>query len=192
MKNMGILLLFVSLFFSCKTAEFGHKVIDVNGMIYDFSNRPVPAFSVTLDEKYSIDTDINGRFTLSKIPLGTYTITAKKPGYETYLEEIDIKDFGQIVYIRVPSQSDLLDLADQALANNNLDLAEDYARRAYNIDSNNIEMLFYYATITFRKGEYDNAVGYLVLAQSLGSQDEYVVKFLSLLREFKDDDETIE
>ncbi|MDR1506803.1 MAG: carboxypeptidase regulatory-like domain-containing protein [Treponema sp.] len=189
---MGILLLFVSLFFSCKTAEFGHKVIDVNGMIYDFSNRPVPAFSVTLDEKYSIDTDINGRFTLSKIPLGTYTITAKKPGYETYLEEIDIKDFGQIVYIRVPSQSDLLDLADQALANNNLDLAEDYARRAYNIDSNNIEMLFYYATITFRKGEYDNAVGYLVLAQSLGSQDEYVVKFLSLLREFKDDDETIE
>lgn len=180
------------LFFSCKTAEFGHKVIDVNGMIYDFSNRPVPNFLITLDEKYSISTDINGRFTLTKVPAGTYTLIAKKPGYEIYTDKVDIKDRGQIVYIRIPSQSDLLDLTDNALSNSNFNEAEEYIKRAYLVDADNVEMLFYYATVMFKQGEYDNAVYFLQTAQNLGSKDEYIAKFLAILKELNDEREANE
>jgi tetratricopeptide (TPR) repeat protein len=179
-------------FFSCKTAEFGYKVIDINGMIYDFSNRPVPNFSITLDKKHNSGTDINGRFTLAKVPAGIYTLTAEKTGYETYVEEVTIKDQGQIIYIRVPSQGELLNLVDDALSGGNFDAAEEYVNRAYLIEPNNIEMLFYYATVMFRKGEYDRAIHFLQAAQNLGSKDEYIVKFLTVLKELKNACETSE
>jgi tetratricopeptide (TPR) repeat protein len=161
-------------------------------MIYDFSNRPVPNFSITLGEKYSIDTDINGRFTLAKIPVGAYTLVARKEGYETYHDKIDIKDQGQIIYIRIPSQIELLDLADLSLTSGNLDAAEGYVKRAYNIDPKNTEMLFYYATVMFKKKEYDEAIFFLQSAQILGSKDEYITRFLSVLKELKEKGKTHE
>jgi thioredoxin-like negative regulator of GroEL len=178
-----VLLLPALLFLSCKTAEFGFKVIDVNGMIYDFSNRPVPACSIALGSKYKSTTDINGRFTLSKIPVGNYTITGQKKGFEPYVDELSIKDKGQIIYIRIPSQIQLLDLADQALTKNDLEAAREMAERAYQIDNNNIETLFYCATVQFRLNAFDTAAAFLEAAKNLGSKDIYIDQFLSLLKE---------
>jgi len=191
-KNKHIFLFYftVLVLASCKTTEFGYKVFDVNGMIYDFSNRPIPHCSVTLDKKYKVSTDINGRFMLSKIPAGDYNITGEKNGFETYSDNVIIKDKGQIIYIRMPSQNQLLELADEALVNNNFAVAEEIIERAYRIDQNNIEMLFYYATVTFRKREYSRAIAFLETARSLGSRDIYVEKFLSVLKEMQNADQT--
>jgi tetratricopeptide (TPR) repeat protein len=152
-------------------------------MIYDFSNRPVPHCEVSLGWFHKTTTDINGRFTFPRVSLGTYTITGKKTGFESYSEQIIIKDIGQIVYIRMPSQNQLLNLVDEALTANNLTLAEETVERAYQIDENNIEMLFYYATVKFRQRRYGNAMDYLETAIDLGSKDLYVLKFLVLLKE---------
>ena len=168
---------------SCKTAEFGFKVIDVNGMVYDFSNRPVPFCEISLGKKYSSSTDINGRFSLPKVPVGNYTITGNKKGFESYSEEVMIKDRGQIIYFRMPSQSQLLALLDEALSTNNLGAAEEMAERAYRIDDKNIEMLFYYATVKFRQGDYAKAIVFLETAKNLGSKDSYIEKFLTMLKE---------
>lgn len=170
---------------SCKTAEFNFTVIDVNGMVYDFSNRPVAYCEISLGGKYKSSTDINGRFSLPKVPAGNYTLTGYKKAFEIYSGEVTVRDAGQIVYIRMPSQNQLLDLADEALAANNLTAAKEMVERAYQIDRNSTETLFYYATVKFRQREYDRAID-LLEAAKLGSKDVYIEKFLSAVRRVQD------
>ena len=183
-KNiLWLFILFTALFaVSCKTAEFGFKVIDIHGMVYDFSNRPVAHCEISLSRWHRTVTDINGRFTLPKVAVGTYTVTASKKSFETYAGEIRIADHGQIIYLRLPSQNQLLDLVDEALTANDFAVAEELAERAYRIDPNNIEMLFYYATVSFRQEDYPKAAGFLEAAKSLGSKDIHIDKFLAILR----------
>ena len=177
------LLLFATALFavSCRTAEFGFKIIDIHGMVYDYSNRPVAHCDISLDGKYNTLTDINGRFTLVKIPVGTYTLTGLKTGFENYVDKIIIRDRGQIIYFRMPSQNQLLDLVDEALTANNFPRAGELAERAYQVDKNNIEMLFYYATVKFRQHEYHRAIYFLETARNLGSRDSFIERFLTIL-----------
>jgi len=172
---------------SCATGASNREIIDVSGMIYDFANRPVPYCEIILGDLYAGSTDINGRFTMPKIRAGTYIITVRKMGYETYQDEITISEPGQVVYIRIPSQSQLLNLVDEALAVMNFTAAEEYVRRAYEIDSKNIETLFYYATVKFRQQEYGEAIVFLETAKELGSRDAYIDRFLAILRELQND-----
>jgi tetratricopeptide (TPR) repeat protein len=155
-------------------------------MVYDFANRPVPYCEISLGRKITGSTDINGRFTLPRVPPGTYAITGYKDGYESYSDEVIIRDRGQIIYIRIPSQMQLLNLVDEALTSMNFDIADEYIQRAYKIDRNNIEMLFYYATIRYRQHRHDEAINFLMVAKGLGSKDIYIDKFLSILRELTD------
>jgi len=188
-KNLAlpfiIFIAFLSL--SCKTAEFGFKTADINGMVYDFSNRPVFNYEVVLGENFFGSTDINGRFTLLKVPLGNHKISGSKSGFENYNDEVIIKDKEQIIYIRIPSQNQLLAMADEALASNNFTLAEEMAERAYQIDKNNIETLFYYAAVSFRQNNFKKAVSFLEDALNLGSKDYYVQKFLSVIKEMQNE-----
>jgi len=185
-KRKRIITLFFSLTalisISCKTAEFGYKVIDISGMVYDFTNRPIAHCDISLRNKYKASTDINGRFTLLRVPAGKYMLAAYKRGYEKYQEEVNINDRGQIIYFRMPSQGQLLDLVDTAMAANDFTSAEEFVERAYRIDENNIEMLFYYATIKFRQNDYEKAIGFLEAARDLGSRDVYIDRFMKILR----------
>ena len=181
------LFLFALTSISCKTAELGFKVVDINGMIYDFSNRPVAFCEISLGRWYKSTSDINGRFTLSKVPLGKYSLSGYKNGYERYSDEVIVKQKGQIIYIRLPSQNQLLNLVDEALSANNFAIAEEMAERAYKINENNIESLFYYAVVKFRQRQYAKAMDFLETARKLGSRDIYVEKFISNLKEYQDE-----
>jgi tetratricopeptide (TPR) repeat protein len=130
--------------------------------------------------------DINGRFSIRGVPVGNYALTVQKDGYEKYSEDFFIKQRGQIIYVRLPSQNQLLDLVDEALAANNFVLAEELAERAYRIDPNNIEALFYFATVKYRQRDYDAALTFLEAACELGSKDPYIDKFMALLKEAQD------
>jgi len=180
---MFIILIIALITVSCRTAEFGFKVVDIHGMVYDFSNRPVANSEISLGRRHNTVTDINGRFTLPKVPIGVYTLTGYRKGFEGFTDEVIVKDRGQIIYFRMPSQNQLLDLVDNALGVNNFALADELAGRAYQIDKTNIETLFYYATVKFKKGEYQGAINFLEAAKSLGSRDSFVDRFLTILRE---------
>jgi hypothetical protein len=180
-----IILIIALITVSCRTAEFGFKVIDIHGMVYDFSNRPVANCEISLGRKHNTVTDINGRFTLPKVPIGVYTLTGYKRGFEGFTDEVIVKDRGQIIYFRMLSQNQLLVLVDETLSANNFVFAEELAERAYQIDKTNIEMLFYYATVKFKQGEYQGAINFLEAAKSLGSRDIFVDRFLTILRELQ-------
>jgi len=173
---------------SCKTVEFGYKVFDINGMVYDFSNRPVANCEVSMGRRgLNSTSDINGRFSITRVPLGKYILTVYKDGYEKYSEEFLIKQRGQIIYVRLPSQNQLLDLVDGALMANNFPLAEEMAERAYRIDPNNIETLFYYATVKYRQQDYAGALVFLEAARNFGSKDLYIDRFMDRLKEVQDE-----
>jgi tetratricopeptide (TPR) repeat protein len=159
----------------------GCKTLDINGMVYDFSNKPVPNYTVRLTKRrrYNSTTDINGRFLLARTRAGTYEIRGEKDGYEVYQGTIEIHDRGQIIYIRVPSQGQLLELTDEALGRNQIGEAETYIERAYQAGPENTELLFYYAVIKFRQKKYNEARAYLQRAKDNGSRDEYVERFLN-------------
>ena len=172
---------------SCKTAEFGYRVFDINGMVYDFSNRPVANCEISMGIRgLSGTSDINGRFTIHRVPMGKHTLTAYKDGYERYSEDFVIKQRGQIFYVRLPSQNQLLDLVDEALTANNLLLAEEMAERAYQVDPNSIEALFYFATVKYKRQDYGGALALLEAAWNLGPKDPYVDKFMAQLKEIQD------
>jgi tetratricopeptide (TPR) repeat protein len=175
---------------ACKTAEFGFKVIDVHGMVYDFSNRPVAHYEIVIGKRYKGSTDINGRFSILKVPVGTYTIKGHKNNFESHFDEVIIKEKGQIIYIRTPSQNQLLNLVEEAIMANNFILANETVERAYQINKNNIEMLFYYAIVLFRTKQYDRAITFLKTAKELGSKDLHIDKFLTVLEELQNEEKT--
>jgi hypothetical protein len=156
-------------------------------MVYDFENKPVPQYIITLDNKTPVSTDINGRFFLPKVKSGKHEIKGQKDGYEEYQGEIIINDRRQIVYFRVPNTAQLINLADEALSKNRIGDAAVYIKRAESIGEVTTELLFYSAVVLFRTGEYKQAIGKLQSAVSLGSEDEYVSRFLDgLVRRYGD------
>jgi len=188
MRERHLLVFMITAFLavSCKTAEFGYRVFDINGMVYDFSNRPVANCEISMGRRGLNGTsDINGRFFIPAVPMGKYTLAVYKDGYEKYSEEFFIDQKGQIIYVRLPSQNQLLDLIDDALTANNFLLAEEMAERARRIDPNNIEALFYFAAVKFKLRDYSGALALLEEAVNLGSKDPYIDKFIARIKEME-------
>jgi len=179
MRRIGILLLAISLC-SCKTAEFGFRMLDANGMVYDFDNRPIPNYKVTIGGK-SVRTDITGRFTIQKLPLGDNTVLGDKEGFEPYVGSVDIEDSKQVIYFRVPSSRQLLQLADDTLSKGKMDESLNLVERALKINGDNQDALFFLAIIQYKKGNVAEAQMTLRSLIDSGKQDPYVEKFLDYL-----------
>lgn len=160
----------------CKTAEFGPASVDINGMVYDFSNRPVPDYKVYIGERETV-TDVSGRFSLRKVPVGKYSVIGAKKGYESYSGETSITGKGQIVYVRIPSEKQLLDLVDSSLANNDIPKAASYVTRAANTGAVTNECKFYSAVVLFRQCKYREAGIILEDLIESGWDDSYVRSF---------------
>jgi tetratricopeptide (TPR) repeat protein len=183
-KPVGFLIFtFTLLLIGCNTTGYKRTLVGLNGMVYDFENKPIPQYIVAVDAKTPVSTDINGRFFVPRVRMGKHKITGRKTGYEEYKGELIINDRRQIVYLRVPNLPQLLDLADGALSKNNIEEAALYIQRAGSIGERTTELFFYSAVTMFRRGEYKEAIEILRDAVFLGSRDEYVVKFLNDLIE---------
>jgi tetratricopeptide (TPR) repeat protein len=167
---------------SCRSTPYGRLAVGLNGMVYDFENKPIPQYIITLDGKNEVSTDINGRFFIPRVTSGTHVIGGGRQGYESYRGELVINDRRQVVYIRVPTLAQLINLADEALSANRLEEAADFLRRAWSLEEPTTELLFYSAILSFRRGDYEKAVEYLQQADYLGGgADEYVRRFLDEL-----------
>jgi carboxypeptidase family protein len=54
----------------------------VTGRVLDaMTNRPIPSALVSVGSLYTTTADPNGAFTLTKVPVGDQTVTARAPGY---------------------------------------------------------------------------------------------------------------
>ncbi len=73
----------------------------LNGMVYDYDNRPVSDVAVVLDEKWKIETDINGRFSFPLVEPGDYTLELEKEGYEPLERTFHFHSRTQVFYIKI-------------------------------------------------------------------------------------------
>ena len=85
-KKGFVLLLFVAL------SSLAIAQNTIKGFVYDNnSGEPVPFANVVLKgTNYGVATDINGFFSINKIPDGKYTLTLRYVGFEEYAEEISL------------------------------------------------------------------------------------------------------
>ena len=81
-----------------------------------------------------VHSDVQGRFTLSRLMPGVHRITAVKPGYEPLAAEILIADRTDVVYLRLWSAHDLAKEAQRALDRGSAGEAADLVDRAIQID----------------------------------------------------------
>ena len=55
----------------------------VTGRVLDaMTNRPIPSALVSVGSLYTATADPNGAFTLTRVPVGDQTVTARAPGYD--------------------------------------------------------------------------------------------------------------
>lgn len=167
-RKLLLILLSVGLFFSCKSTEDPTLFESSNlpGMIYDGDNRPVERVLLTTmkvtekgEEKlHIVETDINGRFTLPNLNRGDYKIIARKEGYESLTTEISYSSRTEVLYLKMYSQKQILDLAANALEQGRLAKTEKLIERSAGINKMQPGHLYFKAMYFYRKGDFKAAL----------------------------------
>lgn len=83
-------------------SAFSQKLAEIRGFVTDKKNsEPVIFTTVFLDgTQFGISTDINGYFSITKVPAGTYTLKVSSIEYQDYIEEVNVSE-GQILTKRI-------------------------------------------------------------------------------------------
>jgi hypothetical protein len=179
----GILMMFGLA--SCATNPFPQKLPPINGMIYDYDNIPVTTASVEVDGKKVTSSDVNGRFALSDFLPGQYTIKVQKNGYETTQITIDYTDPTQILYVKMFSVVQLLQLAEKAFERRDWQNTESLLHRAELIDGHNVPLRFLQAALNFRRGNDEQANQILKQLLIDEANDPYIHVFIADLCQYR-------
>lgn len=85
MKTVRVLLVLMLAFTAMGNMAWAGTVGKINGVVIDAETRePLPGAVITmLGTAMGANTDLDGRYTISNVPVGTYTVQAKMMGYET-------------------------------------------------------------------------------------------------------------
>ena len=165
----------------CKTTSMLYGV-NINGMVYDFDNRPVAGYHLKLNNDLEVVTDITGRFTFEKVKIGEYVLKGQSNAFEPYEGQVTIYDQNQVLYLRVPSFSQLINRTDKALEEDNLQEAETFLTRAVAMNSEHIDSLLYGAILAYRKNNIGQALELLGKVQQKGYTAEWVMAFYDELQ----------
>ena len=166
---------------SCKTTSMLYGV-NINGMVYDFDNRPVAGYHLKLNNDLEVVTDITGRFTFEKVKIGEYVLKGQSNAFEPYEGQVTIYDQNQVLYLRVASFSQLINRTDKALEEDNLQEAEAFLTRAVAMNSEHIDSLLYGAILAYRKNNIGQALELLGKVQQKGYTAEWVMAFYDELQ----------
>jgi tetratricopeptide (TPR) repeat protein len=199
MRNKGILyLLLMVLIFSCKTQPEGYFVTsNLPGMIYDSDNRPCNKVAITVYENNDegeeleiaqIQSDINGRFTIPDLGIGTYRILSRKPGYETVDTTIFYSSRLDVLYLKIFSQYQILSKTIDALSEKRFGMVEDYLKRSENINSDDPYSLYIKSVYLYEKKSYSESIDSLKRIVEMGFDFPYVHLLLADIYQFKNNE----
>jgi len=152
MRKSSIFLLSIALLSGCATTirTDGSKGL-MQGMLYDYDNRPVCGYELILDNKMHVFTDINGRFEFPSSEYRTHTLTGNGNGYEAVDRAYDFANRGQILYLRIPSIENLYCQLDTQLVNGQNDKAEKILQTLSKTEQTQNKFKLYSAILRLRK-----------------------------------------
>jgi len=182
-KLFGCVLLVITLIISCK----GTPVSLTNegimyAMIYDFDNTPVSAVTVYLNDKRAADSDIQGRFLMDGMEKGNYSIKLEKRGYETFEGNFYFEPL-KVLYFKIINTSQLVALAETALDNGELSIAEGYINRALVIEPNRHDILFLKSIAFYLQARNEEAAVILENLIISGNNESSISELLKRIRQ---------
>src|SRR5579872_141894 len=125
MKNwMATLAGVILLTCSAATAQ---DLANIVGTVSDSTGAVVPEAQVTVQNPdrgftRTVATDADGDFSVSRVPIGSYTISVEKPGFEKLVRTDITLNVGQI--LRVPLQLRVGSVAEQVVVSGTADRVE--------------------------------------------------------------------
>jgi hypothetical protein len=134
------------------------SVADLHGMIYDYHSQPCANVNIRIDNRKGPSSDINGRFVLKNLGKGTHHISFSKEGFEDVGFSFDFSNRTQVLYLKLFSMNQLLELAEKELENKKLGKAEEFLNRAGKIDATNAVLLYFKAVLALKRNQIDLAV----------------------------------
>jgi tetratricopeptide (TPR) repeat protein len=148
------------------------------GMVYDYDQKPCPAAAVHVDGQERARTDIDGRFVIVDLSRGEHRVGVRKPGYEELELEVQFLNRDQILYLRIISLRQLLEVAEAALEKKRLAETASLLDRARKIDPGDPVGVYLKALYLLETGAVDEAV--LTLEGLAGSGYREAILYLSL------------
>jgi CarboxypepD_reg-like domain/TonB-dependent Receptor Plug Domain len=105
------LLFFLSCFLTL--TAFGQKTGEIRGFVTDKKNSEPIIFTTVFLEgtQFGISTDINGYFSITKVPIGTYTLKVASIEYSDYSEVVNLNE-GQILTKQIQLEETNLQLKE--------------------------------------------------------------------------------
>ena len=150
----------------------------LNGMVYDYDNRPCVGTAVTLDEKWTVITDINGRFVFTSVTAGEHTLEFAREGFETLLLPFEFNSRTQVVYAKIVSLEQLVRRIEASITEGKWRAAEDNLARAKAIEELDPIVRYLEAVLLLENGKAAEAAAILIAIIEAGRADPVV--YLSL------------
>ncbi len=180
------LILCVFIFSCTSTRKKEDAKNEINGMIYDFDNKPASMYSLELVEPgLSTVSDVTGRFSFTDVPFGTYTIKGTGKDFESISETFNFYDNRQIIYLKAASRDQLYSMIYSCLEEERIDEAENYLERLFSIDKDDETALFYSAVIDLRKNDTEKALETLLKLEKISPRIPEVYLFAAGLYEYR-------
>lgn len=149
-KLLLIIILCLSLFSCASINRIGEKKGILQGMVYDYENRPIAGYIISIKNYGKTTTDINGRFMLDGIKYGTVEICGEGQNYSLYTDNFDFSDKTQILYLKIPSYEWLYTSIDTHIEKEEFSMAEKILSEFPAEEQKKSRYLFYKAIFDFR------------------------------------------
>ncbi|RPJ06949.1 MAG: hypothetical protein EHM28_08880 [Spirochaetaceae bacterium] len=162
---------FAGLFYGCGSYDTNEAIFTqahLEGMIYDNHNNPCAGARISADNGPAFVSDVNGRFTLYNLSRGIHEIAVVKKEYETSSFSVEFLSRTQVLYVKMFSQSQLLELAETALDGRKLGEADEFLKRAEAIDKEVPVLLYLKSVLELKRDNYDDALSLLKQLVQMG------------------------
>lgn len=180
----SLLLTFASLLFiSCASVKTEKTAF--NGMIYDGNNEPVAGVQISIDDKQKTVSDMYGRFYIENLSISNeYKLTASKKDYETITLSFEFQNITEVAYLTMYSATQLLDEAEKALQENNIENAQSFLTRAETCSGKTLSSQYFQAIIYYKKSNFSEAIKILNELTVYGDNNPYIYLFLADIYEY--------
>jgi tetratricopeptide (TPR) repeat protein len=171
------------IFISCSSAKgvkrnTGEAIM--YGMVYNNESMPVSNAEVIVDGKSVTFSDAQGRFILSSKQRKDFTLSVKKPGYETVTEVFHFEPM-DVIHLIMLNADQLVNNAEYAMDESLYNEVIGFCDRALKLNPERIDALYLKALAWIRLREYEQARHILEELRKKIGEREYILKALEEL-----------
>jgi len=148
------------------------------GMIYDGSGLPVAGADVRIEGFFVVElkSDSRGRWEVPSFPSGPIHVVVQKSGFERIEGDFLLDQNESMVYTRLLSAPDLVDMALKQSRDEDWTSAADSIKRARELDPDGAETLYAAGIVYIKQG--NGELAWTVIEQLLAMQDVYPAVYL--------------